>query len=200
MAILFLVAVLAVPVRADPPPTGPFLDEAFRVAQGAMASKAGNALMQIGVRAAAGEGGLSVLMRERQALTNALDGIEDRLTLPGADTVAPTGEADALQSRLAGVDARVSADYPEFRALTRPRPLTVAEVQALLSPDEALVLTFVGDNATCVFAVSKTSAGWHRLLLAREELVNNTARGAEPGAEGLSGLARAFLTDRPHRY
>ena len=170
VAILALSVLMAAPGQADPPPRGPFLDEAFRVAQAAMASPAGNALMQIGVRAAAGTGGLSALMRERQALTNALDGIEDRLTLPGADTVALTGEGDALQQQVAGVDARVLAEYPEFRALTRPRPLTVAEVQALLHPDEALVLTFVGDDSTYVFAVSKTSAGWHRLAVERAEV------------------------------
>ncbi len=158
------------PLLADPPPSGPFMDEAFRVAQAAMASQAGNALRQIGVRAAAGEGGLAVLMRDRQTLTNALDLIEDRLTLPGADTVALTGEADVLTDQLAGVDAEVAAEYPEFRALTRPRPLTVAEVQAMLAPDEALVLTYVDDDATYVFAVSNDSAAWLRLSLARAEL------------------------------
>ncbi len=170
VAILALSVLLAAPVRADPPPVGPFLDEAFRVAQGAMASQAGTALLQIGVRAAAGQGGLPALMRDRQTLTNALDAIEDRLTLRDADTVALTGEADALQQQLAGVDATVSAQYPRFRALTRPRPLSVAEVQALLAPDEALVLTFVGDHSTYVFAVAKTSAAWHRLAVERAEV------------------------------
>ena len=157
-------------VRADPPPSGPYIDEAFRVAQGAMASQAGRALMQIGVRAAAGKGALSGLMRDRQAIANALDGIEERLALPDADTVALTGEADALQQQLVGVDASIARDFPAFRALTRPRPLTVAEVQALLHPDEALVLTYVGDASTYVFAVGKTSAAWHRLAVERAEV------------------------------
>ena len=53
LATLVLSVLMAAPARADPPPSGPYLDEAFRVAQGAMASQAGNALIQIGVRAAA---------------------------------------------------------------------------------------------------------------------------------------------------
>ena len=200
--IAVLSVLMAAPARADPPPSGPYLDEAFRVAQGAMASPAGNALMQIGVRAAAGSGGLSALMRDRQGITTALDAIEDRLTLPGADTVALTGEGDALQQQLAGVDARVLADYPEFRALTRPRPLSVAEVQALLAPDEAQVLTFVGDDSTYVFAVSKTSAGWHRLAVERAEVARIVSvlrdeqdpSGAARSTEALTPVARHGLS------
>ena len=135
-----------------------------------MASQAGTALIQIGVRAAAGTGALSALLRDRQMLGNALDRIEDRLTLPGAGTVALTGEADALQNQLSGIDAKVSADDPKFRALTRPRPLTVAEVQALLHPDEALLLTIVGDQSSYVFAVGKDTAGWHWLAVERAEV------------------------------
>jgi CHAT domain-containing protein len=173
--ILSILGLLAAPVRADPPPTGPFLDEAFRVAQAAMASQAGNALMQIGVRAAAGTGELAALMRDRQALANALDEVEDRLALPDADTVILTGQADALNQQLAGIDGQVAAKFPEFRALTRPRPMSVAEVQAQLAPDEALILTYVGDNSTYVFAVSPTASGWHRLSVSRAEMVKTVS-------------------------
>ena len=165
-----LVGLLPAMVRADPPLHGPFLDEAFRVAQAAMASQAGNALRQIGVRVAAGNSALAGMMRDRQALSNALDDIDDRLTRPGADTVLLSGEADVLAEQIAGIDDKVGRTFPKFNALTRPRPLSVKEVQALLAPDEALILTFVGDHSTYVFAVAPGGAGWHRLAVERAEV------------------------------
>lgn len=161
---------LASPLRADPPPTGPFLDEAFRVVQAAMTSQAGRALAEIGQRAAAGDGQLADLLRRRQGLTNALAGVQDALARDGADPVRLSAEAEALATQLQGVDADVAEDFPGFSALIRPRPLSVADVQALLAPDEALILTFVGDAGTTVFAISPRAAGWHRVSVARKEI------------------------------
>jgi CHAT domain-containing protein len=169
-ALCLLAFCLALPAAADPPPAGPLLDEAFRSAQAAMASAAGSALRQIGVRAAAGDGALADLLRDRQGLLEDLVAVQEALAAPGADTVALAGEADALAARIAGLDQRLAADFPRFADLTRPRAMAVAEVQAALAPDEALILTYVGDYSTFVFAVSKDAAGWHRLALPRTEI------------------------------
>lgn len=176
---------LALPAAADPPPRGPFLDEAFRSAQSAMASAAGAALRQIGVRAAAGDGALADLLRDRQQRLEDLVAVQAALAAPDADTVALAGEADALAARIAGLDARLAADFPRFADLTRPRPMAVAEVQAALQPDEALILTYVGEYSTFVFAVSKDAAGWHRLSVSQAEvarIVGHLRQGLDPSA------------------
>jgi hypothetical protein len=46
---------------------------------------------------------------------------------------------DESQKRLEKIDAELAAKFPEYANLASPRPLTVAETQALLRPDEALV-------------------------------------------------------------
>ena len=46
----------------------------------------------------------------------------------------------AIDTRLAAIDARLAKDFPDYAALASPAPVSVAEVQAQLGADEALVL------------------------------------------------------------
>ena len=46
----------------------------------------------------------------------------------------------AIDTRIADIDKRLAADFPDYAALSRPEPLSVEEVQAQLRADEALVL------------------------------------------------------------
>ncbi len=158
--LLSLIALAApLPARADG--AQDLLDETFLLAQTAMSSAAGRALAQIGQRAAAGDGELANLLRSRQATEKQLSDIEAALTVPGADRIHLTGEAEALAASIAMIDARIAQDFPRFSDLTRPRPVSVAEVQALLDPDEALILMFSGAAKTFVWAVTPEAAAWH---------------------------------------
>ena len=46
----------------------------------------------------------------------------------------------AIDGRLKAIEARFAKDFPEYASFTSSKPTSVAEVQALLWPDEALVL------------------------------------------------------------
>ena len=46
----------------------------------------------------------------------------------------------AIDDRIAHIDKRLTANFPDYAALAMPVPLTVEEVQAQLGADEALVL------------------------------------------------------------
>jgi CHAT domain-containing protein len=146
------------------------IDEAFLAAQAGFASQAGAALRQMETRAASGDGALAGLLRERQALANRLAAVEDALTEPDADRTLLFGQADGLRAEMEALTQRQSAEFPRFDEITRPRPLSIAEVQALLAPDEAMLMTFVGENATYVWAISARQAGWHMVPAGRETL------------------------------
>ena len=174
LTVLFIL--LAAPLRAETQAVGgsrpetSLMDEAFLAAQAGFASSAGAALRQIGLRAAAGTGPLADLVRERQALAARLQAAEQALTAPEADRVELAGLADGLGAEIAALDARIATDFPRFDELTQPKPLSIAEVQALLRPDEALVLTWVGESYAFVWAISPTRAGWHRINAGRTTL------------------------------
>ena len=54
----------------------------------------------------------------------------------------------------------VAKAFPEFISLTEPQPLAIAETQALLGSDEALVAILSGSTATFVWAVTRERADW----------------------------------------
>ncbi len=172
---LLLVLLIAAPpmVKADTPG---LIDEAFRAAQDGMASAAGVALAQIGQRAATGTGALADLLRKRQALADALRDTEDALATSGADTVMLGGQTRQLTGEIAGLDARIAADFPRYAELTQPVALGTAQVAALLHPDEAMIVYFVGREQTYVWAISPKSQGWFRIGATRDLISDTVAK------------------------
>ena len=48
-------------------------------------------------------------------------------------------ELAGLNRRLDELDTRLAGDFPDYAELATPRPLALAETQALLGPEEALL-------------------------------------------------------------
>ncbi|MFN4159093.1 MAG: CHAT domain-containing protein [Gemmobacter sp.] len=132
------------------------IDQTFRAAQAAMTSAAGEALAQIAERAGAADPDLAAALRARQAAQNRLAEVQAALTDPAADRIRLTGEAEALAAEIARLANRIAARTPPAAATA---PLDIASVQALLAPDEALVLIFAGQRQTFVWAVSPHRVG-----------------------------------------
>lgn len=168
-------------------------NESFIVAQRALQSEAAAALSQLAARFASRDPGFAQLIRERQDLVQEY-GERDKLLVaalskPPRDREA-SGEA-ALRSRIAAINKRLdivnqtlSAQYPDYASLAKPSPLSVQQVQALLTPDEVLAqfidLQTVGGIPETGFAwfITKTDARWVRLRI------------------GTAGLERAVATLR----
>jgi len=68
----------------------------------------------------------------------------------------------AHRARLTGVVEKLQRDFPEYFALIRPRPLGLAELQALLADDEAALLLVPTDGGTHAIAVTRSDIRWHR--------------------------------------
>jgi CHAT domain-containing protein len=156
------------------------LDEAFQAAQWGFISSAGSAIRQIARRRAAGDGELADLLRARQSLEDLLGQSESRLaasgTAPsGADTVRLSGEIASLQAEIAALDSRIETLAPAQTSLTRPQPLSVAQVQALLAPDEALLFLFTGLRDSYGWAITPDGAAWHRIGIGRALLGDQIA-------------------------
>lgn len=149
---------------------GSLVGDAFIAAQEGMTSAAAGALRQIGLRTAAGDGPLAERVRQRQDIEDRLRAAELAMARPDADRVALSGETEGLEAALARMDADLAVAFPEYAALTRPKPLGLTEVQGLLGPDEALILVFVGETYAFVWAVSPTHVGWHRLNAGQQTL------------------------------
>jgi CHAT domain-containing protein len=116
------------------------------------------------------------------------------------------GEVESPQTRLTGVEARISEidrifskDFANFAALIPPRPLTVAEVQARLRADEAMVLFLdtskihdVPEEAF-LWVVTKTEMRWVRIGAGTEGLIESVAVlrcGLDRGSWEGAGLQR----------
>ena len=154
---------------------------AFEGAQWVLATGAARAVAQVGARAAAGDGPLGRLIRDRQRLEAELQAMRRGLAGAATDEIAAIrAETAALTERLDTLDARIRAEFPDYAEIANPRPLGFEALRALLAPDEGLVLVLTGRGGTYVWAVSRAGAAWHRSPL---------------GAQALSDRVRALRAD-----
>ena len=87
----------------------------------------------------------------------------------------------AIDTRLAEIDRRLAQDFPDYAALASPAPVSVAEVQAQLGADEALVLFLDTPEwkplpeETFIWVVTKTDVRWVRSDLGTAALTREVA-------------------------
>jgi hypothetical protein len=70
---------------------------------------------------------------------------------------------------------RSAAEFPDYAALSNPQPLTIKEIQALLSDGEALLLFATEERESYVFAVTRTRAAWKQIPLGTAALSSRVA-------------------------
>ena len=157
------------------------IEEGFEAAQWALLSSAGNALQQLGLRAAAGSPELAGLVRKRQDLTALANQAEAALAAaasqPGGETrmVGLRGEIDSLNAEIGQIDASLKHDFPRYSELANPAPMSIADVQALLEPDEGLLLALSGRDHVFVWAIGKTASAWARTVYGAGVLADDVA-------------------------
>lgn len=155
-------------------------EEAFGAAQWAMTSDTAAALAGVAARFAQSDGPLAVLERRRAAL------VSERRTAARAYTQAiahgPSGQGSsgqgssgqaaeigrlgrlltAADDAITAIDVAVNGLDPAYAELARPTPLTLRQVQALLAPDEGLLVMLPTVGATYLFGISREKVSWAR--------------------------------------
>ena len=166
------------------------MDEGYVAAQRALDTNAALALSQLAARHAMGGGALAGLLRERQDLVQEQEGRDKLLIAAIAKTPNHRDRAgeDHLKSRISAIGSRIeeidlslSQQFSEYASLAKPTPISVAETQALLNHNEALLLYLdlptVGAVTETGFAwlVTKEGAEWVRLPVGTRRLARMVA-------------------------
>ena len=183
----------------DPSARGALTGEGFEAGQLADATGAGAALSRMAARFAAGDDALAGLVRERQDAAERWRKLDEALVKaasrpPGkrdkAGEAAMRQEEAAVDEQIKGIDARLATTFPQFAELAAPKPDPLAEVQALLAEDEALLTYLVWNVHSFVFVVRRDRALARQIKLGAEELgeaVTELRTGLDP--VGIRSLA-----------
>lgn len=175
------------------------VSEAFESSQLAHMTSTGLAVSRMAARGAAGSDILADLVRERQdaalrwgvldkALIKALSNPpSERRQIEEMDL---RNNLEAIEGRIREIDRHLYARFPQFSELSAPNPISLLEVQKLLSAGEAM-LTFnaLGDR-TFVFAINRDRAIAQEVKLGSAELsesVRLLRQGLDPGFSTLQG-------------
>jgi tetratricopeptide (TPR) repeat protein/CHAT domain-containing protein len=162
----------------------------FQTAQWATASEAARSLSQMAARAAKDDPGLGELIRERQDLVGEWQTRDQWRTAsfsqpPDKRNLQAEAEnakrLQAIDARIAQIDKRLAVDFPDYAALASPSPSSIADVQAALGANEALVM-FV-DTAedpptpeeTFIWAVTKSGVRWVRADIGKPSLIREVS-------------------------
>ena len=189
--------------------------EAFEALQQQGSSSAGRAQVRAAARdglTPAGQG----LAREWEAALEQRAALDQRFSAAAGGTgedaralqAELTEERDQLDATISGLTADLQRDHPQYLVLLNPEPLSVAAVQSLLHPDEALVLVSPGEvrfpegqRRGIVFVVTREGVDWAEVgmepaelqarITALREQLSSAAGGrgpdSQPGDDGALG-------------
>jgi CHAT domain-containing protein len=126
--------------------------------------------MALRLAAEARQKGLGDLVRARQdlddqSIANADESVK-LVSYHGDDwmdrTAAVEGQRYRIDTAIAGLDARLHAEFPDYFRLTGTEALTLRQAQAMLKPDEAILLVVQSPAGAQVMAVSRSAIKWQR--------------------------------------
>jgi len=186
------------------------VDEAFQAVQLAQANVAANAVARMGARFAASSGELAKLVRRRQDAAARLKQLDARLVKTigqpmdqrdaAAEAALRTAMAE-LDRQLGAIDGQLAEAFPGYVELANPQPVPLAEAQALLAPDEALLSFLVGRDQAYLIALRRDRAALESIALPRAEL-DKLVRSlrAELAPERGRGLKRKDAGTKARRF
>jgi hypothetical protein len=160
------------------------LDHALNAVQRGAQSSAASAVNKLAVRLAAGNDRLAQLVRRDQDLATEAEALDKTIVAAVSkepsrrDAVAEQRSKDRLAAVFADratLQKTLAAEFPDYAALSNPLPTTAAEIRALLSGDEAMVLFSVVDRESYVFALTRERFDWKLLPLGADALSQKVA-------------------------
>lgn len=165
----------------------------FEAAQRAIHSRTGVALQKLAARIAVTDPTLADLVRRRQDLTARWQEADKALVQAlakgnGQDVAA---EIARIEARITSTDTAIADRNADFAELTSPATLSIADVQAILGPNEALVLLHSSPRGLFIWAVTSEQVAWVGSSLDSGELEKRVAalRAGVDRPEGSGALA-----------
>jgi CHAT domain-containing protein/tetratricopeptide (TPR) repeat protein len=156
----------------------------FDAAQRAALDDTGRAVDRMAARFAARSANVADLLRKQQLELRRLR-LLDKALIGALGSDHPTAiawtaglrrESADIAASLNEIDAALRRDGGAYADLADPRPVNVAEAQALLKDDEAIVLTLAGAPHSMVFALSKTEVRWATVKASDQILAARVAK------------------------
>jgi CHAT domain-containing protein len=165
----------------------------------------GKQLAELSKAASGGTEQVMSVHRRMEAAEKALPGYQAFTTRRNA----LRAEIDRYEREERDARQQIIKAFPEYAALTDPKPLSVAEAQSLLKGDEVMVVVLVGSERSFVWAVTRERAEWAEIAASNDVLsehVNMLRNGLDPlaqtTAEGSpgsrAGLKGGFDLQRAH--
>jgi tetratricopeptide (TPR) repeat protein len=200
----------ALPVLADAErqqlmPREKAVNDMLNVIQRGTQSSVASAVNKLAVRLAAGSDRLAELVRRDQDLATEAEALDksivaavskERSKRDAAAEQRARARLAAIATERASLQKTLSAEFPDYAALSNPLPLTVKEIQPLLSGDEAMVLFAVTEVESYVIAITRESFDWKPIPRGAETLSQKIAafrRGLDLGkASDASGKSALF--------
>lgn len=142
-------------------------DEAFQLAQLVQATGTSAALAGMAARFAAGSDELAVLVRAKQEAAARREKAEAELVAAAARPPASRRPQDEARLRetatsaavqAASADAELARRFPKFKELANPQPLALREAQALLRPEEAMLIYVLGGDRSWMWVVRREAS------------------------------------------
>jgi CHAT domain-containing protein len=173
LAAAMLLAWVPASGKVSPEQYAQLREEGFSAAQGMIVSSAADALSNVGLRFSSGSGRLSELVRKGADLAGQIGALERHLDKamddkgPDAESARTRLRADLKQKQdeRAALDRQLDEEFPAYAELTHPKPLSSQAVQAILNPNEAVLVIVSGSQATYIFAITKDKFDWARSSL-----------------------------------
>lgn len=183
------------------------LEKSYGVEQRFRSSVTGKAVSTLAARFAAGTDELAGLVREDQDITAEAERLNRSMVSaisrpPSERNAAAEAQMrkriEEIRSERGKLEDIFKQRFPDYVALSNPQPLSIAETQALLADDEALVV-FDLDARSYVWAITKDQAGWKQLSVSAAEIATEvTALRAALDPEGFKpfDINLAYLLDK----
>jgi len=153
--------------------------EAFEAAQWIGDDQAARAIAGMSARISQGAGDLAARVRERQDLNQ--QALATDKTLVGL-LLQPTSlrneqmeqalraRASAIARQIGDLDRALATQFPGYAALVTKTPVSIADVQKLLGPKEALLLFTTTAHYTFVWTITGADVRWHAAALGEKQL------------------------------
>jgi CHAT domain-containing protein len=182
-------------------------DETFIAMQIPRGTETAKALRAMSARVGSGEAKLATLTRELQDVnrrrTTIRATLAEELTRPAEQREAREDDLKRqlreAEDKAEALETQLQAEFPRYARLTAERPLSVAEVQALLRPGEALMAILPGVQATFVAVIQRGVVNTYRARIGRAALEDEVK--ALRASLDLTAGHRAYDLDRArHLY